>query len=101
VYKIADEKLDFKPELRLGDRIYSIDNRLSVFRRITQELSGTEGEEADEFSVVLGHALGESAYSEILALDLPFSVMQEMVVIVLAAIQDLPLEEARRRFRGV
>jgi len=101
MYKIAEDKLDFKPELRLGDRIYSIDNRLSVFRKISKLLSAAEGEEVDEFFVVLSNALGEGAYSEILDLDLPFSVMQEMVVIVLAAIQDLPLEEARHRFRGV
>jgi len=32
-------------------------------------------------------------------MDLPFAVMQDMVIVVLAAIQDLPMEEAHRRFR--
>ena len=102
MYKIDGEKLDRRPELRLGDRIYSVDNRLSTFRKISLMLSENEelGQRNDEFEVVVGQALGACAYDEILAMDLPFAAMQELVIIILAAIQDLTPEEARRRFRG-
>jgi len=97
MYQISEDRIRVRPEIRLGDKIYSVDNRLSTYRRIS---AGLEGQGVDELEVVLGEALGRQAYEEILGMDLSFAVMQEMVVIVLAAIQDLPLEEARRRFRG-
>ncbi|MCL2575129.1 MAG: hypothetical protein FWE33_01725 [Defluviitaleaceae bacterium] len=103
MYQIDNEKLNKRPEIRLGDKIYSIDNRLSTFRGINGMLKALEGGEtasSDEFEIVIGQALGLDSYQEILGMDLPFAVMQDLVVIVLAAIQDLNVEEAKRRFRG-
>jgi hypothetical protein len=102
MYQIDGDKLNKRPELRIDDRIYSIDNRFSVFRRISAGLKAAGGpadNELNEFEIVMGEALGEAAYDEILAMDLPYGVMQELIIIVLAAMQDLPVEEARRRFR--
>lgn len=95
MYQIDNDKLNQRPEVRIGDKIFTIDNRLSTFRKISSALGGG----SDELEAVLAQALGKDAYEEVLRMDLPYSVMQELIIIVLAAIQDLPLEEARRRFR--
>ena len=95
MYQINNDKLQNRPELRVGDRVYCIDNRLSVFRFISKGLTGG-GE--NEMEVVIGGALGRDVYEEILAQDLPYGVMQEIVIIILAAIWDLEVEEAKRRF---
>ncbi|MDR2167542.1 MAG: hypothetical protein LBE35_06815 [Clostridiales bacterium] len=97
MYQIDNDKLNYQPELRLADRIFKIDNRLSVFRRISARLGEGGG---DEFEIIVGEALGGAALEEILGMDLPYGIMQDLIIIVLAAIQDLPVEEARRRFRG-
>lgn len=97
MYKVKDELINNRPEIRVGDRVFCIDNRLSVYRAINKALQ--DEPQADELEVVLKNALGEGAFAEIIEMDLAFAAMQEMLFIVLAAIQDLPLEEAQKRFR--
>ena len=96
MYSIDNEKLVRRPEIRIGDRVYEIDNRLSAFERINERIKAADGA---EFEIILGEALGSEHFEEIRRMDLPFGVMQEAVIIVLAAIQDLTVEEARQRFR--
>jgi len=87
-------KINPQPELRIGDKIYTINNKLSTFRQILKSLSNG----ANEMETVLALALGEAAFAEIVAQDLPYATMQEIVINILAAIQDMPVEEAKRRF---
>ena len=98
MYVIESERLKKRPEVRVGDRIYAVDDRLSTFERINARIK--EGCEGEEFATIIGEALGEENFREIKEMDLPYGVMYELVIIVLAAIQDLTVEEARRRFRG-
>ena len=96
VYTIDNEKLIKRPEIRVGDRVYEIDNRLSAFERINERIKAADG---SEIEIILGEALGGEYFEEIRGMDLPYGVMQDIVVIILAAIQDLTVEEARARFR--
>ncbi|MCL2376295.1 MAG: hypothetical protein FWC76_02750 [Defluviitaleaceae bacterium] len=96
MYAIDNEKLAKRPEIRIGDRVYEIDNRLSAFERINERIKAADGA---EFEIIIGEALGGESFEEIRGMDLPYGVMQDVVVIILAAIQDLPIEEARARFR--
>lgn len=98
MFVIESERLRKRPEVRIGDKIFGIDDRLSTFERINGRLGQSEG--GGDFEVIIGEALGAAAFAEILEMDLSYGVMFELVVIILAAIQDLPLEEARARFRG-
>ena len=84
------------PEIRIGDKIYEIDNRLSAYERINERVKAGDG---SEFEIIIGEALGCENYAEIVGADLPYGVMQDVVIIILAAIQDLTVEEARSRFR--
>ena len=96
MYVVDGEKLAKRPEVRIGDRVFEIDNRLSAYMRINERVK--EGE-CGEFEIIIGEALGMENYAEIVAMDLPYGVMSDIVVIILAAIQDLTVEEARCRFR--
>ena len=97
MYAIDSEKLTKRPEIRIGDRVYEIDNRLSAYERINERVKNGDG---SEFEIIIGEALGSEHYGEIVAMDLPYGVMQDVVIIILAAIQDLTVEEARSRFRA-
>ena len=98
MYSIDGEKLTRRPEIRIGDKIYTVDNRLSTFERLNGRMKVAEG--AGEMEIIISEALGQDMYEEIRAMDLPYGVMYEIVIIILAAIQDLTVEEARARFQG-
>jgi len=97
MYVVDSEKLVKRPEVRIGDRVYEIDNRLSAYERINERVKAGDG---GEFEIIIGETLGGESYEEIVRMDLPYGVMSELVVIILAAIQDLTVEEARSRFRA-
>ncbi|MDR2183178.1 MAG: hypothetical protein LBE55_03295 [Clostridiales bacterium] len=97
MYVIDSEKLTKRPEIRIGDKIYEIDNRLSAYERINERVKAADG---GEFEIIIGEAPGGENFAEIVRMDLPFGTMQDIVVIILAAIQDLTVEEARARFRA-
>jgi hypothetical protein len=97
MYAVDNEKLNKRPEIRIGDKIYEIDNRLSCYQRIDERIKGADG---SEFEIIIGEALGGENFGEIVGMDLPYGVMSDIVIIILAAIQDLTVEEARSRFRA-
>jgi len=97
MYVLDGDKIGKRPEVRIGDRVFEIDNRLSCYQRINARIKAGDG---SDFEVIIGEALGGEGFAEIVAMDLPYGVMGEIVIIVLAAIQDLSVEEARARFRG-
>ena len=100
MYLIEEARLNGRPELRIGDRIFSVNNRLSAFRKINSLLKSDADSGLGELEIVIGCALGQEACDEIFEMDLPYAVMEEIVVTILAAMQDLSVEDARRRFRN-
>jgi len=98
LYGIDNAQLAERPEIRLGDKIYPVDNRMSVFVNITKELR-ERGEDESELTVILRNALGEKACAEIAAQDLPFPIMRRLVVLAMAAVQGIAEDEAERRFQ--
>ena len=98
LYAVDGALLDARPEIRLGDRVYAVDNRMSVFLQITKDLEARAADES-ELDIILRHALGAEAYAEIVAQDLPFAVMRRLVVLAMAAVQDIEEDEAERRFQ--
>ena len=97
MYAVDSEKLTKRPEVRIGDKVYQIDNRLSAYERINERVKTGDG---SEFEIIIGEALGGENFAEIVRMDLPYGVMSDIVIIILAAIQDLTVEEARSRFRA-
>jgi len=97
MYIIDNEKLNKRPEMRIADKIYTIDNRLSTFQRINERLTTRDG--ISDFEIIIAEALGTENLQEINNMDLSYGVMHDIVIIILAAIQDVSAEEARSRFR--
>jgi len=97
MYAIDASKLDARPEMRVGDNIFRIDNRLSTFVKINQRIKERDG--GSDFEIIISEALGSAVYQQIVDMDLAYGVMNDIVIIILAAIQDITTEEARSRFR--
>ena len=97
LYTLDSALLRDVPEIRVGERIYFVDNRMSTFLAMNKLIR--ERGETCEFEIVVKAALGEDAFLEIAALDMPFAAAQQLVILILAAMQDITEEEAKARFR--
>lgn len=97
MYAIDGAMLTETPEIRIGDKIYKVDNRLSTVKRIAEEIKASPNEEMD---ISLKNALGAEAHAEIVAMDLPVTAMAEIMITVSAAVNGWTVEETRKRFLG-
>ena len=98
MYEVEKVLLDAKPEVRVGDKVYLVDNRMSTFVKMNRELAEAKTE-LSEFDIILECGLGREAAGEIGTMDLSFAAMQRIVLLVMAAMQGVSEEEAMRRFR--
>ena len=99
MYEVERALLEGKPEVRIGDKVYAVDDRMSTFARMNRAL-GDAQTELSEFGIILEHGLSKEAAAEIEEMDLSFAAMHSVVLLVMAAMQGVGEEEARRRFRS-
>jgi hypothetical protein len=99
LYTVSKEMLAEKPEIRIGDKVYTVDDRMRTVEKMDGALRAAENK-GKEFEMIIGCALGEGALAEIMAMDLSFSAMQRIVILVMAAMQDISEEAAEKRFRN-
>lgn len=86
------------PSIQLGDKLYRVDTRKSVYDKMQKVI--TEGKsELPEEDIILEHTLGKAALKEIKAMDLSISGYMNLIIYVQAAIFDIDFEEAQRRFQ--
>lgn len=87
MYAIDGKLLTERPELRIGEKIYAIDDRKKTMSKII-ELSKKKdnGESVDIMDVTIEIALGKKAYQEIEALELSFSAYKSVYENILSAI---------------
>ena len=95
-YVVAAEELESRPQVRFGDKVYAVDNRLRTFEAIGAELK----EGGDALRAVLSNALGAGAYEEIAAANPPYPALSRLATLVMAAMQDISEEDAVARFQG-
>lgn len=91
-YTLDGALLTETPEVRIGDKIYKVDNRTSTVKKL-QEIS------QDDTDGILKVAYGEQAMNEINDLDMPFPALMELILITVSAMTGETLEEVRTRFR--
>lgn len=92
-YALDGALLTETPEVEVGDKIYKVDNRTSNVNRL-QEIR------QDDESALLEVAFGKQAAQEIMALDMPFPAMKELLLITTAAMTGETVEEVRSRFHS-
>lgn len=73
------------PEIRIGDKVYPIDNRRSTVKKIMKVFNNQSDDNLDNADEALKLAFGKN-YDEIAAMDMPFPAYQELVEIVMSAI---------------
>lgn len=96
VYTLSEELINSKPEIRIGDKIYKVDDRKKTVDKISK-ISKKSPEDADGEMIKL--ALGEKAAKEIEEMDLPFPAYTQLLTLIGAAVSGEKPEEIVARFQ--
>lgn len=99
LYTLDDKLLTEVPEVRVGDKVYPVDNRQKTVMAIQRAMEQTDTEPAAQMSAALRLALGEQAEQELAERDLPYPAVQALFALVLAAVTGEEAEAVQRRFR--
>jgi hypothetical protein len=99
LYTVNKELLIEKPEIRIGDTIFTVDDRMRTFEKMNEALVAAENQ-GKEFDIIIRFALGDDAAAEITKMDLSFAAMQKIIILIMAAMQDISEATAEKRFRN-
>lgn len=99
LYTLDDKLLTETPEIRVGDRVYPVDDRQKTVLAIQRALDDAGADPAAQLAAVLRLALGERAERELSEQNLPYPAMQALLVLVLAAVTGEEAAAVERRFR--
>lgn len=84
MYSFDNKLLCGSPEIRIGDKVYSIDDRTSTVKKVLKTFSNKENDNLDSAEEALKLAFGKN-YSEIAGMDMPFSAYQKLTETVISA----------------
>lgn len=96
MYTFDKKLLCGSPEIRIGEKVYPIDDRKNTVQKVLalfEDKSGGDMEKSDE---ALKIAFGDN-YSEIEALDLSFKAYQNLVEMIIAAMTGEEPEDFEKR----
>ena len=92
LYTLDNKLLVDTPEIRIGDKLYPVDDRQKTVKKL-MAVENKEDPEAIDRALELG--LGKAAQKEIDAMNLPFRAQQRIFELVLAAMIGEDPEDAR------
>lgn len=100
LYTLDHKLLTDTPEIRIGEKIYAVDNRQKTVKKI-QEVSKAISQDDPYGGIdqVLELALGAKAAKEIDELDMPYPAYQKMFELVMAAVTGEEPETISDRFQ--
>lgn len=99
LYTLNSELLVGTPEIRIGEKVYPIDDRQKTVRKILalcEQIGG--GTDFDKLDEIFKLAFAKN-YKEIEALELSWAAYQELLTLVLSAAMGEEPEEINRRFQ--
>lgn len=102
LYTLDHKLLTETPEIRIGEKIYAVDNRQKTVRKIQEASAGIDGSDPyGGIDKVLEMALGAKAAQEINDMNMPYPAYQKMFELVMAAVTGEEPETIADRFQVV
>ena len=96
MYTFDKKLLCGSPEIRIGEKIYPIDDRKNTVKKVLKLFEDKNGSDMDKSDEALKMAFGDN-YNEIEALDLSFRAYQELSEMVIAAMTGEEPEDFEKR----
>lgn len=87
MYTLDNKLLTDVPEVRIGERVYTVDNRQSTVKRLMKQMNAIDKEDEaviDSDELIIRAAFGKKA-KEILESDLPFAAQAELANLAMSA----------------
>lgn len=92
LYTLDGKLLTETPEIRIGEKVYSVDNRTSTVKKLMKI-------DQDDTNAILKLAFGDKAAKEIADQDIPFVAYLQLVKVVIAAMTGEDEDEIDARFQ--
>lgn len=101
LYTLDHKLLTDTPEIRIGEKIYAVDNRQKTVRKIQQASKDISKDDPyTGMDMILEMALGAKAAKEVDDLDMPFPAYQQMFELIMAAVTGEEPETISERFQN-
>lgn len=101
LYTLDDKLLTEVPEIRVGDKIYPIDNRQKTVVKFQKEISDSDGDDPMQgIRKALDLAFGPKAAAEIDGMNMPYPAYQKLFTLVISAMTGEDPAAVEARFRG-
>ena len=100
MYTLDAKLLVGTPEIRIGEKVYSVDDRQKTVKKILKTCDqGEEARDLDTIDEVFKLAFSPKDYKEIEKLDISFAAYQELFMLVISAVTGQEPEEVSDRFQ--
>lgn len=100
MYTLDEKLLVGTPEIRMGDKIYPVDDRTKTVKKIMKLWEDEERtSDIDGIDEVFKLAFSPDDYKEINKMDLPFAAYQKLFMLVISAVTGEEPETVEERFQ--
>lgn len=101
LYTLDHKLLTDTPEIRIGEKIYAVDNRQKTVKKIQEAAKDIRKDDPYAgIDKVLELSLGAKAANEIDEMNMPYPAYQKMFELVMAAVTGEDPETIAGRFQG-
>lgn len=99
MYTLDNKLLTDIPEIRIGEKVYPVDNRQKTVTKMMAAVQDTKDDVAGGVQTALKLAFGPEGAKEIDAMNMPYPAYQELFTLVLAAMTGDEPEAVTARFQ--
>lgn len=100
LYTLDNKLLTETPEIRIGEKIYGLDNRHKTVTKVQNLMNGMNAENQEKkMREVLSLAFGTKESEEIDKMNMPYPAYQQLFVLVVAAMTGEEPETVSGSFR--
>jgi len=99
MYTLDEKLLTDVPEVRIGEKIYPVDNRKSTVTSLMKMIKENQTDSDEGIQKALALALKPGPAADIEKMDMPFPAYQKLFEIVMAAMTGEEPEEMTARFQ--
>lgn len=100
LYTLDNKLLTETPEIRIGEKVYGLDNRKKTVTKVQNLMNGMNADNQEErMQEMLSLAFGAEESKEIDSMNMPYPAYQQLFVLVVAAMTGEEPETVAGSFR--
>lgn len=94
MYTLDEKMLIGTPEIRIGDKIYPVDNRVKTVKKVIKLYENDEENvDVDTADKILEYAFSSKDCKDIMDMNMPWEAYQQLITLVVSAMTGEDIEE--------